>query len=308
MASPSLPEWYGNNPVLEEQGGGQRRFIGPIRRALASFGKALAEELAGEDRYTSRLAKLDVRAQILAFVLLIAGATMLTGILPLGVLFTSLIAVALLSGVDMSRLVRIWAGVALFNIAIIMPATTNLITPGTTVLVLWNPGWAHIGHLVMPNEIAITLPGLMIAARFILRTLNCATLTVMLVSTTEHALLLNGLRSLGMPKVFGMILAMMHRYLVLMLRSAEEIHLSKLSRTIRYASTRDERRWAAAGIGILFRRTHRLVQEVDHAMVSRGYDGDLRVKETTRPNIVDYLSVGSALAFMIILILADKLI
>ena len=81
-----------------------------------------------------------------------------------------------------------------------------------------------------------------------------------------------------MPRVFGMVLTMAHRYLAVLLRAAEEIHLAKISRTISAGSMRNEQRWAAAGIGILFRRSHKLACEVHNAMASRGYDGDPQVR------------------------------
>ena len=121
----------------------------------------------------------------------------------------------------------------------------------------------------------MTGSGLIVAGRFLLRSLDCVTLAYLLVATTDPAALLGGLRRLGMPRVFGMVLTMAQRYVAVLLRAAEEIHLAKLSRTIAPARLRGEQRWVAAGIGILFRRTHKLAQEVHLAMISRGYDGEL---------------------------------
>jgi cobalt/nickel transport system permease protein len=98
-----------------------------------------------------------------------------------------------------------------------------------------------------------------------------------LVATTEPGTLIASLRRLGMPRAFGMVLAMAQRYLVVILRAAEEIHLAKVSRTIQTASLSSEQHWVAAGAGILFRKTYRMAQDVYAAMISRGYDGDLQV-------------------------------
>jgi energy-coupling factor transporter transmembrane protein EcfT len=69
------------------------------------------------------------------------------------------------------------------------------------------------------------------------------------------------------------LLSMMERYLWVLARAAEEIHLAKASRSIARGSLRDEQAWVAAGIGSLFRRTRALGHEVYLAMISRGYTG-----------------------------------
>ena len=108
-------------------------------------------------------------------------------------------------------------------------------------------------------------------------------------------MLLNALRRLGMPRAFGMVLTMAHRYVALILRLAEEIHLAKISRTMCAGSVRSEQRWAAAGIGILFRRTHKLAGEVQNAMISRGYDGDLQVRFRPAISTRDMACLGGPL-------------
>lgn len=231
-----------------------------MRKALASLGVSLARELSGSVRCESWLSRIDPRVKILGVIAIIIAATSMQGLLPLAVLPVALVTLAFSARVGVGRLVRVSLGVPLFSLAIILPATTDLVTPGHPVLTLF-------GH------IRITQSGLVVAGRFLLRSIDCVTPAFLLVATTGNAALLNGLRRLGMPRAFGMTLAMTQRYLAVLLRAAEEIHLAKLSRTIDAGPTREEQRWVAAGIGGLFRRTHRLAQEVHLAMVARGFRG-----------------------------------
>jgi energy-coupling factor transporter transmembrane protein EcfT len=111
-----------------------------------------------------------------------------------------------------------------------------------------------------------------------------------------------------MPKIFGMVLAVMQRYLVTILRAAEDIHLARLSRTITARPARDERKWAAAGMGMLFRRTNRLAQEVNNAMISRGFDGEVRLRRASAFQLSDALTVLVVSVLIAALVFADRMI
>ena len=108
-----------------------------------------------------------------------------------------------------------------------------------------------------------------------------------------------------MPRAFGMVLAMSHRYLVLVMRAAEEIHLAKVSRTMVAGPLKGEQRWVGAGAGILFRRTYRMAQDVHAAMVSRGYDGDPQVGPAEPLRRRDFASVAAAGCLLALLLLMD---
>ena len=93
---------------------------------------------------------------------------------------------------------------------------------------------------------------------------------------------------------------------MLLLRAAEEIHLAKVSRTVAAQSLRQEQRWVAAGVGVLFRRTYRLAQEVHLAMVSRGYDGDPQVGPAPAWRLRDGLWLAGACGLFVALLLLDR--
>ena len=94
------------------------------------------------------------------------------------------------------------------------------------------------------------------------------------------AALIVGLRRLGLPRVFGTVLTMTQRYLVLVLRQAEELHLARLSRGYGGETVRQGQHWAAAGMGLTLLSSLRLAEAVHGAMTARGYDGDI---QTLRP-------------------------
>jgi cobalt/nickel transport system permease protein len=279
-----------------------------VRRALARMAEALAQELTSTGEEKFRLARLDPRAKIVAVVVLIFGATFLHRLEPLAVLLALALVMIFASGIPGSRLMRVLLPAFLFSFALILPSILNLIAPGAAVLTLIHlPLGTHIGSWHLPDEIAISQSGIFGALRFLLRTMACVTLSFLLVASTGSVALLNGLRRLGLPRVFGMVLTMAERYLVVLLRAAEEIHLAKLSRTIEAGPLRQEQRWVAAGIGILFRRTHNLAAEVQDAMLARGYDGTLQVANTGRMRVADFAGIATSVALTAALIAFDRL-
>jgi cobalt/nickel transport system permease protein len=77
-------------------------------------------------------------------------------------------------------------------------------------------------------------------------------------------------------------MTMMQRYLVLVLRKAEELHLARLSRGYGVETVGQGQRWAAAGMGIVLLSSLRLAEDVHKAMVARGYDGDIQAPHPPR--------------------------
>lgn len=305
----TLPDWYNSdtaNPAITPAR--SRGKIGlHLRRTLEGLGWTVAEELSGPVRTAGWSARLETRAKIVSAVVLIVGTTLMHGVLPLVALFVLALGLALSGGVSVGRLGRVWLSVPLFTLAIALPATLNLVTPGDPLVTLIHLGaGAKAGHWALPESVTITDAGVFVALRFFLRSLDCVTLAFLLIATTEHASLVSGLRRLGMPKVFGMVLTMTQRYLTVLLRCAEEIHLAKLSRTMGPVSVRSEQRWAASGIGILFRKSQQLSMEVYNAMLARGYDGDIRTWTSARLSVRDWVGVGVSLAIVAALVLVDR--
>ncbi len=279
MRTQPLPEWFTEDIGISHEHSRSRQRVGYVRRGLSSLVEVIARELTKPVCAESWLGNIEPRAKLAGVFGLIIISTFIHSPSTLAAMMAMVLVTTLSIRLPAASLGRVWVGVPLFSLALILPAVTNLVTPGNDLLILAHLKHAmHIGAWVSPNPVSITDAGLIVAGRFLLRTLICVTLCYLLIATTESSVLLNGLRRLGMPKAFGMVLTMSQRYLTVIIKAAEEIHLAKLSRTISTGSVKGEQRWVAAGMGMLFRRTHRLAQEVQNSMLSRGYDGDLQVR------------------------------
>jgi len=271
----SLPGWMQPRaaPDIPDLPAAPRRNI--TRRTLNSLARLLAAML-GDDAIASRdglLQRIEPRAKVPGLIGLVVVVTLLHSPAALGLAYLLCVVLAVASRVPTRRFAGAWLAAPFFSALIILPAMLNVFTPG---IPLWAPGHiTHVGPWQLHEPLAVTGAGLRFAATFVLRVAVCVSLALLLAVTTRPTRLFHGLRALGAPKIFVMLLLMMERYLAVIVRAAEEIHAAKLSRSIAPGSLRQEQAWVAAGIGALFRRTQKLGNAVHLAMISRGYTGEV---------------------------------
>ncbi len=287
----SLPSWLIERtpPVPDAPPPVQPR-RNAVRRAMSGLAGLLAELLAN-DALASQpglLQEVDARAKVLGVVGLIVVATLLTALPALAGAYVLCLLLAVASHVPLRRLARAWLAVPLFSAGIMLPALLNVVTPGHAICILWGQGDTGV--------VSITDAGVAVAARFVLRTAVCVSLALLLAATTPSARLFRGLRALGLPRLFVLLLGMMQRYLTVFIRAAEEIHLAKISRAITVGTVRQEQAWVAAGMGALLRRTQALGQSVYLAMVARGYTGEVYLLDDARWGVTEWVFLAALTA------------
>ena len=177
------------------------------------------------------LHRLDARAKLLAAGCLLLLATFLKTPAALGALALMSLAAFPLSGGawrDAWKPLSVAAGMGLLLMA---PATLNVVSGGEPLWVLGRTGGAAFGPWRLPELLAVTAAGFFVALRTFLRTLACTSLGLLLALSTPPAELLRALRVVGVPSAFVMVFEMAVRYIALLARAAQEIHLAKLSRS-----------------------------------------------------------------------------
>ncbi|MCL5104640.1 MAG: cobalt ECF transporter T component CbiQ [Armatimonadetes bacterium] len=288
----SLPEWMRPQSAAENWNrlpdginvAGRRKRRSVARRTAGAFARFVAETL-GDDTTASRqglLQGVDPRFKVIGLVGLLVVVTLVHSFTALVIGYAVCVGLAVLSGVSARRFARVWLVVPLFSAALMLPATLSVVTQGSPVWTIWRSSSGH-------DALAVTDAGLIVAGRFVLRTGVCVSLALLLSCTTSRPRLFHGLRALGVPRIFIMLLSMMERYLGVLVRSAEEIHLAKISRSVVQGDLGKEQAWVAAGIGSLFRRTYKLSQTVYMAMISRGYTGEVRLLDPPRARSRDWM-------------------
>lgn len=277
----SLPKWMNpqkQTPVFDEAIP-RKKQRNIARRTLAGLVRLLTQVLTSDDLSTQHglLQSIDARAKVLSLMGLVVIATLIHNPEALALCYVFCIALGLLSQVPIRKLARVWLVVPIFSAGIMLPATLNVITEGNHLWTLWHFTNDSFGPWRLPDTLAVTDAGLIIMTRFVMRTALCVSLAVLLTSTTRPALLFRGLKVFGVPRIFIMLLGMMQRYLAVLIKSAEEIHLAKISRSVTSTNLRQEQAWVASGMGSLFRRTRAMGNAVYLAMLSRGYTGEVHL-------------------------------
>jgi cobalt/nickel transport system permease protein len=268
-----LPEWLLRSPKddnpKETQGGEDRTMKrGWLDKTLedlsASWSVAMQQEKTA--KLDGALQRLDPRTKVVSLLLLSLAAVMCNQAYILaGLLFFAWM-LALLSKLPMPLFFkRVVTPVAFFILPIAIPSTLN---------------WVHRGHALLTISshpyICITLEGSITAGMFLMRMLCAVSFVALLSSTTVSHQLFEGMGMLMVPRTFLWILEMTYRYMLLLLRSAEEMFLARKSRTVHAADTEEARRFLSASMGALFVKSMNLTEDIHGAMRSRGWGGETR--------------------------------
>ncbi len=306
----SLPSWMLPQTTADDwqiplaAGKRRRGRAGVVRRSASALAGILARTLADESCASRAgfLQSVDARLKIAGLLVLLVTATLVHSITALAVCYGACALLAVLSRLPAGRFLGVWLTVPLFSAAIMLPATLNVVTPGNPLVTIAH---FHEGRFLgwhVPSVLSVTDAGLLAAGRMILRTAVCVSLAALLASTTTRARLFRGLRALGAPRLFVTLLGMMDRYLALLIRAAEEVHLARISRSISHTNLRREHAWAAAGIASVFRRSYSLSQSVYLAMLSRGYTGEVKLLDDPPAHARDWAFLAAAIALAALLL------
>jgi cobalt/nickel transport system permease protein len=261
----------------------------------------VAEQSLFSEQYASRrglLQALDIRFQIATFLFILVLISLLHTPQALWLVYGASLAIAAFSRVPLWFFVkRVWLFVPLFSAAIVLPAVLNVITPGEPLWVLLKLSRSYsYGPYTLPAEIAVTRQGLWGGIVFVSRVAASVSFAVLFTLTHRWADIFAGLRALSVPRVFVMTLSMTERYLFVFLRLVQDMYRARKSRTIRPFSAAVERNWTASRIGVTFRKSMEMSDDVYKAMLSRGFHGEFRSVSRLRSRPVDLLWLLAVLA------------
>jgi cobalt/nickel transport system permease protein len=282
---------------------GRRRKTSFVAKTLDGTSKLVRQAMFADDVAASRglLQRVDPRVKLVTFVGLLVTAAFVRSIPALAALYLVTLVLAALSGLSVGFFVkRVWLFVPLFTGIVVLPATLNVVTSGHIVVRLGT--W--FGH-----ELGVTSEGLHAAGLIVLRVATSISIVVLLTLTTPWHQVLAALRSLFVPKMFVLVLAMAYRYVFHLLTAVTDMYTARRSRTA--GSDRDAvpgRRFVAASAGALFGKAHTVSEEVYLAMVSRGYTGEVRTLRRARLGVVDAAWIVVTVMLALSLLGLDRLV
>jgi|SRR5208283_4585480 len=310
--SSMIPEWM------------QKIEVGPCACCTASIGKkkgfvqkaisdifTFFEECLVNDSIARRkglLQSLDPRVKLVSMVVLIFAVAMTHDIRLLAIVYGLTLVFAYLSKVEIVFfLKRVWVFIPIFAGIIMIPILFNVFTPGDALVTIANLGPnAHLGPFALPPVITITVQGTMLALTFVLRVATCVSSAVLLFLTTPRDLLFKSLRSLKVPKVYVLTMDMCYRYIFLFADTVRAFYTAKKSRSIKSLPMIEEQKWVGNRVGYTLIKALNMSEKVHGAMISRGFNGDIKILQRYSIHHRDYVACVSVFALSIFLILVSQ--
>ncbi|MBI5493121.1 MAG: cobalt ECF transporter T component CbiQ [Deltaproteobacteria bacterium] len=281
MAEVKLPAWLKearDAPCLADGKDSAPGFLEKNLEGIASFfGKMVYFE--GYASKKGLLQAVEPRARILGVLALVLACVAASGVVALSGVFLVTLAIALLSKVGLSALIKRVLPSFLFTSVLLLPVFFSFVTPGEPIA-------GFMG-------IYVTRQGAGTAFFFISRVSLMASLVMLLLLTTRQTDFFRGLRQF-LPAFFVTTLFMTFRYIFVLLKVAEDSTLARKSRTFAKGSLRESQDWFASRIALILKKSLSTAEEVSMAMASRGFNGKLDAIGPARMGKKDLLWVGLA--------------
>ncbi len=303
-----IPEWMNNardEPCPQATATSRRRNF--VQKTLSGIVGFLEEAVTSEalTRQKGLLQSLDPRAKLVSVIALVVAVSVTHDLRILLAVYLLTLLFAYLSRIGLGLFVkRVWLFIPVFTGIIALPIIFNVFFPGDSLVTLAALGeGAQLGPFALPATIAITRQGLMSAVVFTLRVATCVSATVLLFLTTPRDVLFKSLRSIGVPRIYVLTLDMCYRYIFLFMDLVGAFYLAKKSRTIKRLPVLEEQKWVGGRIAYTLIKSLDMGEKVHRAMVSRGFNGDVKILEDFRMRPRDYAAAASVLSFSALLVL-----
>lgn len=276
----TLPDWMrSEGPAFCPAGDGKKP-SGFIEKSLRNFGSIIKETIASET-YSTRdafLQKIEPRAKLAGFFLLILAAALFESWLFLVFVYALTLVLSNATKVGAGPLIKRALPATVFTAFLAIPAAFSFVTSGR--------------ELVGAGSFAITSEGIRTALFFVLRVSSMAAIASLAMLTTTQAGFFKGLARFA-PGFFVTALFFTFKYVLILVKVAEETALARRSRTISRASSREAQRWFASRAALLLKRSLNTAEEVNMAMVSRGFDGRVRSSSNGPLGVREFIWLGA---------------
>jgi len=245
--------------------GGRTAAPSLARRTAEAIGRHIGEVLDNEEvaARPGLLQRIDPRAKVLSIVLFSVTASLLRSPWLLLAMVLAALGLAAASAVRPASFARkVWGSAGLLAVLLAAPATTQLITPGPV--------------LVQLGPLSLTTTGVLGAVTLVLRVVASAGIALLIVWTMRWTDLLRALSSLKVPDVVVATLAMTQKQIVSLMRTVQQMHLARESRTLGAGTAAENRTWVVGRMAFVVQKSIKTADDVYDAMLSRGFTGAVR--------------------------------
>ncbi len=191
----------------------------------------------------------------------------------------------------------------LFGTLLSLPASLNLIMDGNVIfpLIHFKESYEFWIYRV-PRTIGITEEGMSVVILLTSRVMNSVGLSLLILYTTPFPEMIKALKILRVPDTLLIIITLTYKYIFIFAKTVGEMHLARKSRMVRSISRKEAGRWVAGRIFLLFRRTQKKCEELNKAMMGRGFSDSMNIYEYRKIRLPDMIT-GIILFFTGIIIL-----
>jgi cobalt/nickel transport system permease protein len=278
-------------PAVRRRGGGRSL----ARKTADSLARAVTDVLQNEELAArpGLLQRLDPRAKLLTLLLFAVTTSLVHSLMLLMILvgLTMVLAAASLVGVG-SFARKVWLSAGLFAFLVALPSALNVFTPGPVVVSL--------------GPLSLTEPGLMGVATLVTRVVAAAGFALLVIWTMRWSDLLRALSAMRMPDVVVATLAMTQKQILTLLRTVEQIHLARESRTLTLGTTRENRAWVTERMAFVVRKSMKTADDVYDAMLSRGFTGEMPSLVRLRMQPRDWVWSAASIALCVAVVSLDR--
>jgi cobalt/nickel transport system permease protein len=286
---------------------GKKSFIGKTIDGIIFF---MQDAFVTESfsRRRGLLQSLDPRAKLISILALIVATSTVGNLRILVFAYLFFLLVAFLSKIEIGFFIkRVWLFIPIFSGFLVLPLVFNVFFPGDPLIQLIHLGpGAHLGPIPLPESIYITKQGVNAATIFMMRVATCVSAIVLLFLTTPQQMLFKSLRSVGIPKLYVLTLSMAYRYIFVLTELVSEMYVAKKARTIKARGMFDEQKWVGGRIGYTLIRSLDMSEKVHMAMMSRGYNGEVRIIQEFKMRNRDYVAGAIAISMSVVLVLISQ--
>jgi cobalt/nickel transport system permease protein len=192
----------------------------------------------------------------------------------------------------------------IFGFLVVLPASLNIITPGKIIfnLVTFEKP-SHFWIYNIPQNIGFTENGLQVVLLVFLRVLNSVSFALLIVFTTPFSSFIKSFKIIGVPDTFLMIISLAYKYIFILSRTIEETYFALKSRLAGNIKSKNIRNLISGRIFFIFKKSGMIYENTYLAMVSRGYDGKVKLYSQYHFNSADLVSIIVIVTVTIVIIL-----
>ena len=292
MNTKVLPEWLKQNSCIElPKFKNKWSYTDYLEKTLKKINSIMSEDADSitSSGYNGLLQQIEPHIKLVGIIILMISAALTKSIVFLICINIVILFVALQSKIHLKTFgIRVWIPTFLFSGIAVLPGVVNWITPGESLYTIYTGLSWTIGSFAVPSDLSITKQGVQSVLFVTLRTAASLGLASLIIKTTRWSLLTRVLAKMGLSATIVTVLDLTYRYIYLFLLLLMEYFMGRKSRLVGIESQSEKFSWIGGTISDFLRITRAYSQEINHAMLSRGYCGEYYAESNIKVRTIDF--------------------